>query len=116
MQEGLRVVRYLKDTRDLALQLGGGTSPLEGYVDADYAGDLDMRASTTGFLFQFYGGSVVWGSKKQSATATSTVESEFRAASHAVKEAIWLRGFLEEIHVDVWKPPLFIDKSGCVRN
>jgi hypothetical protein len=116
MQEGLRVVRYLKDTRDLALQLGGGTSPLEGYVDADYAGDLDMRASTTGFLFQVYGGSVVWGSKKQSATATSTVESEFRAASHAVKEAIWLRGFLEEIHVDVWKPPLFIDNSGCVRN
>eukprot|EP00884_Botryococcus_braunii_P007333 jgi/Botrbrau1/16600/Bobra.0068s0029.1 len=41
---------------------------------------------------------------------------EFRAASHAVKEAIWLRGFLEEIHVDVWKPPLFIDNSGCVRN
>lgn len=116
MQEGLRVVRYLKDTRDLALQLGGGTSPLEGYVDADYAGDLDMRASTTGFVFQVYGGSVVWGSKKQSATATSTVESEFRAASHAVKEAIWLRGFLEEIHVDVWKPPLFIDNSGCVRN
>jgi hypothetical protein len=107
MQEGLRVVRYLKGTRDFALQLGGSDIPIAGFVDADYAGDLDMRASNTGFVFQVYGGSVVWGSKKQTGTATSTVEAEFRAASHAVKEATWLRGFLEEIHVNVWKTPLF---------
>ena len=87
MQEALRVVRYLKETRHYALQLGGSTIPLEGYVDADYAGDIDMRASTTGFLYKVYGGAVVWGSKKQSATANSTVEAEFRAASHAIKEA-----------------------------
>jgi transposase InsO family protein len=116
MQEGLRVVRYLKDTRDHALQLGGSDIPIAGFVDADYAGDLDMRASTTGFVFQVYGGSVVWGSKKQTGTATSTVEAEFRAASHAIKEATWLRGFLEEIHVDVWKTPLYCDNAGCIRH
>jgi transposase InsO family protein len=116
MQEGLRVVRYLKGTRDFALQLGGSDIPIAGFVDADYAGDLDMRASTTGFVFQVYGGSVVWGSKKQTGTATSTVEAEFRAASHAVKEATWLRGFLEEIHVNVWKTPLFCDNAGCIRH
>jgi hypothetical protein len=116
MQEGLRVVRYLKGTRDFALQLGGSDAPIAGFVDADYAGDLDMRASTTGFVFQVYGGSVVWGSKKQTGTATSTVEAEFRAASHAIKEATWLRGFLEEIHVNVWKTPLFCDNAGCIRH
>ena len=94
MQEGLRLVRYLKGTRDYTLQLGGNYVPIEGFVDADYAGDLDTRASTTGFVFKVYGGAVVWGSKKQTATATSTVESEFRAASHAVKEAQWLRGLM----------------------
>lgn len=116
MQEGLRVVRYLKGTRDYALQLGGDDAPLVGYVDADYAGDLDIRASTTGFVFQVYGGSVVWGSKKQDATANSTVEAEFRAASHAVKEAIWLRGLLEELHIPVWKTPLYCDNTGCIQN
>jgi hypothetical protein len=116
MQEGLRVIRYLKGTRDFALQLGGSDVPIIGYVDADYAGDLDMRASTTGFVFQVYGGSVLWGSKKQTGTATSTVEAEFRAASHAVKEATWLRGFLEEIHVSVWKTPLYCDNAGCIRH
>jgi transposase InsO family protein len=116
MQEGLRVVRYLKGTQGMALRLGGNDCPLEGYVDADYAGDLDARASTTGFVFQVYGGAVVWGSKKQSATANSTVEAEFRAASHAVKEATWLRGLLEELHVPVWKTPLYCDNTGCIQN
>ena len=116
LEEALRVVRYLKGTRDYALQLGGSDIPIEGYVDADYAGDIDMRASTTGFVFKVYGGSVVWCSKKQSATATSTVETEFRAASHAVKEAIWLRGLLEELHVPVERLPLHCDNTGCIQN
>jgi hypothetical protein len=73
MQEGLRVVRYLKGTRDYALQLGESDVPIAGFVNADYAGDLDMRASTTGFVFQVYGGSVVWGSKKQTGTAVTTL-------------------------------------------
>ena len=116
MQEALRVVRYLKETRHYALQLGGSTIPLEGYVDADYAGDIDMRASTTGFLYKVYGGAVVWGSKKQSATANSTVEAEFRAASHAIKEALWLRGLLEELGFDLWRIPLYCDNTGCIQN
>ena len=116
MNEALRLLRYLKGTREYALQLGGSKVPLEGFVDADYAGDLDTRASTTGFVFRVYGGSVAWGSKKQSATANSTVEAEFRAASHAVKEAIWLRGLLEELQFDVWKIPLYCDNTGCIQN
>ena len=116
MNEALRLLRYLKGTREYTLRLGGDHIPLEGFVDADYAGDLDTRASTTGFVFKAYGGSVVWGSKKQTGTATSTVEAEFRAASHAVKEAIWLRGLLEELHFDVWKIPLYCDNTGCIQN
>lgn len=116
MNEALRLLRYLKGTREYALKLGGSHIPLEGFVDADYAGDLDTRASTTGFVFKVYGGSVVWGSKKQTGTASSTVEAEFRAASHAVKEAIWLRGLLEELHFDVWKIPLYCDNTGCIQN
>jgi len=115
-QEALRVIRYLKGTRDYALKLGGSDIPLEGFVDADFAGDVDMRASTSGFVFKVYGGAVVWSSKKQQATATSTVEAEFRAASQAVKEAIWLRGLLEELHIPVWRVPLHCDNTGCIQN
>jgi hypothetical protein len=54
--------------------------------------------------------------RSSNATATSTVEAEFRAASHAVKEAAWLRGLLEELHIPVGKIPLYCDNSGCIQN
>ena len=95
--EAIRVLQYIVKTRHMVLSLGEGDDILVGWVDADYAGDLGHRYSTSGFAFSVVGGTVVWGSKKQTAVATSTVEAEFMAASLAIKEAIWLKGFLEEI-------------------
>lgn len=114
--EAVKVLRYLKDTKEWRLVLGGSNTHLEGYVDADYGGDLDCRRSTTGFVFKVYGGAVLWGSKKQTATTTSTVEAEFTASSHAIKEAVWLRGLLEELDIPVWRVPLYCDSSGCIQN
>jgi hypothetical protein len=87
-----------------------------GYVDADYAGDCDDRCSTSGYVFKVYGGAARWGSKKPFATVTSAVEAEFVAASLAVKEAAWLRGFLEEIDVPVQRVPLWSDNNKCIVN
>jgi hypothetical protein len=55
--------------------------------DAEYAGDRDDRVCTAGFVLQGYGRAAVRGCKKLTATLTSTVEADFTAASHAVKEA-----------------------------
>ncbi|RVW21719.1 Retrovirus-related Pol polyprotein from transposon TNT 1-94 [Vitis vinifera] len=49
-----------------------------GYVDADFAGDIDSRKSTTGFVF-------------------TLCEAEYIAATEARKEMIWLHGFLDEL-------------------
>jgi hypothetical protein len=114
--EGIRVLRYLKCTREHVLVLGGSGPILEGYVDADYAGDIDHRYSTSGFMLCVFGSAVVWGSKKQKAVATSTVEAEFMAASLAIKEANWLRGFLEEIGVAPWSVTIHCDNQGCIAN
>ncbi len=51
-----------------------------GYTDADWAGELEKRKSTTGVLFIFNGGPVSYGSKRQRATALSTRDAEFYAA------------------------------------
>ena len=96
-------MRYLKTTRECVLVLGGKGPVLEGFVDAVYAGDLDHRYSTSGFALLVFGRAVAWGSKKQHSVATSTVEAEFMAASLAIKEANWLRGFLEEIGCAPWR-------------
>jgi hypothetical protein len=74
-----------------------GRAQLVGFTDADYAGCLDSRRSTSGFLFLHLGGAVAWGSHRQTCTATSTTEAEYIAASDATKEAVWLRRLLIQI-------------------
>eukprot|EP00253_Pinus_taeda_P011935 PITA_11935 len=64
---------------------------IRGFVDADWAGDLDQRRSTSGYVFNLFGGAVSWMSKKQSVVALSTTEAEYKAATHASKEAVWLQ-------------------------
>ena len=59
--------------------------PLEGFVDANYAGDLDTRRSTTGYLFYVYGGPVSWRSILQSIMALSTTEAEYIRIMEATK-------------------------------
>eukprot|EP00253_Pinus_taeda_P007712 PITA_07712 len=46
-----------------------------GFVDADWAGDLDQRRSISGYMFNLFGGAVSWMSKKQSVVALSTTEA-----------------------------------------
>eukprot|EP00253_Pinus_taeda_P022403 PITA_22403 len=47
--------------------------------------------SRSGYVFNLFGGSVSWMSKKQSVVALSTIEAEYMAATHASKEAVWLQ-------------------------
>ncbi|KAE8686521.1 Protein STRUBBELIG-RECEPTOR FAMILY 1 [Hibiscus syriacus] len=92
-----RIMRYIKGTSNVALCYGGSNLLINGYVDSDYAGDLDKSKSTTGYVFKIAGGAVSWVSKLQSVVATSTTEAEYVSATQASKEAIWLKMLLEEL-------------------
>jgi hypothetical protein len=87
---------------------------MEAYTDADYAGCLDTRHSRSGFLVKVMGGVVSWASKKQKTVSTSTVEAEFQAACLAIKEVVWLKGFLKELGVTVGEVSLKCDNQGCL--
>ncbi|GAA0161665.1 hypothetical protein LIER_17926 [Lithospermum erythrorhizon] len=50
------VLRYVKGTSNVALSCGGSDFISSGYVDSDFAGDLDKRKSTTGFVFTLANG------------------------------------------------------------
>eukprot|EP00253_Pinus_taeda_P005496 PITA_05496 len=52
---------------------------------------LDQRRSTSGYVFNVFGGEVSWMSKRQSLLALSTIEAEYMASTHASKESIWLQ-------------------------
>ena len=52
-----------------------------GFVDADCAGDVNDRRSTTGFCFTAGSAAISWCSKKQSTVALSSCEAEYVAAT-----------------------------------
>jgi Reverse transcriptase (RNA-dependent DNA polymerase) len=91
-----RIFRYLKGTADLKLVYGGKKANLEGFVDADGASQ-DHRRAISGYVFVVDGGAVSWSSKKQELVTLSTTEAEYVAATHAAKEAVWLRRLTGEI-------------------
>ena len=66
-------------------------------LDVDFAGDIDNRKSTTGFVFTLGGTAISWTSNLQKIIILSTIEAEYVTATKAGKEMIWLHGFLNEL-------------------
>ncbi|KAK9675528.1 hypothetical protein RND81_11G012900 [Saponaria officinalis] len=97
-----RILRYIKGTTDLGVFYRKGESnfKLLAFTDSDYAGDLDDRRSTSGFVFMLGYGAISWGSKKQPVVALSTTEAEYIAAALCACQCIWLRRVLKKIGLE----------------
>ena len=54
------ILRYLKVLSDTCLCFTGASLKLQGYVDADFVGDIDSRKSTTRFVFTLGGTVISW--------------------------------------------------------
>lgn len=95
-----KVLRYLQGTKDYMLMFRR-TDEFEvlGYSDSDYAGCLDSRKSTSGYIFMLAGGAVSWRSAKQTLTATSTMQAEFVACFEASSHGVWLKSFISGISI-----------------
>lgn len=86
------------------------------YSDADHAGCLDTRRSTSGFLIKMGSGAVSWSAKKQATVADSSTEAEYISASAAGREIIWMRNLLSELGHDVSGPsPLMVDNQSALK-
>jgi len=68
-----------------------------GYTDADWAGSVVDRKSTSGCCFTLGFALISWMSRKQKSVALSTAEAEYIAASMACCEAVWLRKLFSEL-------------------
>ena len=111
-----RIFRYLKGTIDLCIKYErSADNRLVGFSDADWAGDLTDRHSTTGNLFMMSGAAIDWISKKQPVVALSTTEAEYVALSAATQEAVWLSRLLTDIKAPP-KAPILIkeDNQGTI--
>ncbi|CAI7805360.1 unnamed protein product [Closterium sp. NIES-54] len=113
-----RCLSYLANTRDTALEFGGGPESLEliGYVDADDAGDKQNRTSTGGYVFVYGGAAVSWSSSRIKCVTLSSTELEYVAATYAGKEGRRLRFLLAEFKLlDAGKPTILrVDNKSAI--
>ena len=87
-----RVLWYLRRTIDFRIfYRKGGDDELVAYTDSDYAGDLEDRKSTLGYVFLLSSGAISWPSKKQPVVSLSTTEAEFIVATSCACQEVWLK-------------------------
>ena len=112
-----RVLRYLKGTLNYGLKFSAHDEDPEliGYSDADWAGDVDTRRSTSGYVFQIGRSTVSWSSRKQATVAKSSTEAEYVALSSATQEAVWLCRLMEDLgkHLDA-PTTIYEDNQGAI--
>lgn len=113
----IRVLRYLKGTKEFGLVYEGGDPVYPGlqtvaYSDANFA-EKEDGISVYGYTFNFNGASVHWASRKQDKIAKSTADAEFVAASKTTDEAIWFNKLLADCSLP--RPvTLYMDNTAAI--
>ncbi|GJU54159.1 retrotransposon protein, putative, ty1-copia subclass [Tanacetum coccineum] len=87
-------------TKDMFLVYGGNPEAehrVDCYCNAGFETDRDDIKSQTRYVFILNGGAVDWKSSKQSTTAMSATETEYKAASEAAMKAVWFKKFISKL-------------------
>ena len=71
------VLRYLRGTCPYCITYNGCSDLVCGYVNLNFAGGLDKRRSSSGYVITLVGGPICWMSKLQNIVALSTTEAEY---------------------------------------
>jgi Reverse transcriptase (RNA-dependent DNA polymerase) len=115
-----RILRYLRGTKHYKLRLGPANSTmadntLVGYVDADYAGDINTSRSTSGFVFMLGPSLISWASRLQSVVAKSTTEAEYMSLDEGISEVLYLLQLLKDVGMEQQTPiTIYEDNSGAI--
>ena len=86
------ILRYLWETARLGLVFQrlkpGKPKVLQGYIDTDYAGDLDQWRSTMGYVFTVAECIISWKPELQDTVAFLTTEAKYITAVDALEETL----------------------------
>jgi hypothetical protein len=126
----INCLRYLAGTKNWGLRLGSesgcndeflqgvvnGIMKAHAYADANHATGIDDKRSISGYILLVFGGAVIWASRTQKLTSTSTTESEYRALSDCSKDVLWLSKVLDQFGILPRPFVVFGDNQGAIQS
>jgi hypothetical protein len=120
MAAAKRVLRYVKGTTSLGVfyrrSAENSEDDLKVYIDSDYAGDVEDRRSTSGYVFFLSEGAVAWSSRKQPVMTLSTTEAEYVATAACACHNIWMKRVLNSLGFSSCKcVKIFYDNSSTIK-
>ncbi|XP_070808217.1 uncharacterized protein [Pituophis catenifer annectens] len=101
-----RLLRYLKFSTDAQLCLESEISEkpkLTCYADADWAGNIKSRKSTSSYVLLLNNCPIHWYTGKQKLVVTSTTEAEFVCLSKAANNLVWF----DDLLCSIWTEPSY---------
>ncbi|KAK8946894.1 hypothetical protein KSP39_PZI006799 [Platanthera zijinensis] len=112
----IRVLHYLKGCPDKGILYSKtGHLRVESWTDADYAGSVSDRRSTSSYCMFLEGNLVTWRSKKQSVVSRSSAEAEYRAMALGICELLWPRILLTDLKIPIENPMiLYCDNKSAI--
>ncbi|GKC39558.1 retrovirus-related pol polyprotein from transposon TNT 1-94 [Tanacetum coccineum] len=115
LKEVKRIFQYLRGTINMGLWYPKDSGfELTAFSDADHAGCIDTRKSTSRRI-QFLGDKLVsWMSKKQHCTALSSAEAKYVALSASCAQVMWIRTQLRDYGFKYNKIPLYCDSQSSI--
>jgi len=110
-----RIFRYLKGTTNLGLLYRKSLDyKLFGLCDADYAGDMIERKSTSGNC-QFLGENLIsWARKRQATIAMSTSEAEYISSASCCTRLLWMKHQLEDYQINANSTPIYCNNIAAI--
>lgn len=91
------ILRYLQGITEKCLCFRKGKLKLQGYVDANFFGEIDHMRNTTGYVFTLGGTTISQISQLQKIVVLSTTEIKHVVMIEASKEMIRLQILLAEL-------------------
>jgi hypothetical protein len=109
------ILKYLQGMTEKCLTFKKNKLKLEGYVDSDFAREVDHRRSTTGYVFTLGSTAISWVFQLQKIVTISTTEVEYVAVTEASKEPIWLQGLLTKLGFEQEMNVLHSDSQSAIQ-
>ena len=106
----------MKGTKDYGLWYKkNGKFELKAFTDADWAGNVDDRKSTSGGAFFLGKRLITWTSKKQNRISQSTTGVEYVAVVVNCSNIVWIKQLLKGMKEEITKPiVIHCDKTSSI--